>query len=75
MGSVGDCFGNAMIESFWSPMQVELGDRKRWRTRIELANAIFEYLEIWHKRQRHHTLPGMLTPIEFEARHQHQPVA
>jgi hypothetical protein len=31
-----------MIESFWSRMQVELLDRKRWRTRVELANAFFE---------------------------------
>ena len=46
MGSVGDCFDNAMTESLWSPMQVELGDRKLRHTRIELANAIFEYLEI-----------------------------
>ena len=42
MGSIGDCFDNAMIESFWSRMQVELLDRQRWKTRIELANAIFE---------------------------------
>jgi transposase InsO family protein len=75
MGSVGDCFDNAMIESFWSRMQVELLDRKRWHTRIELANAIFEYLEIWHNRQRRHTSLGMLTPVEFETRHQHQPAA
>ncbi len=75
MGSVGDCFDNAMVESFWSRMQVELLDRKRWHTRIELANAIFEYLEIWHNRQRRHTSLGMLTPIEFETRHQHQPAA
>ena len=75
MGSVGDCFDNAMVESFWSRMQVELLDRKRWHTRIELANAIFEYLEIWHNRQRRHTSLGMLTPIEFETRHQHKPAA
>ena len=75
MGSVGDCFDNAMIESFWSRTQVELLDRKRWHTRIELANAIFEYLEIWHNRQRRHTSLGMLTPVEFENRHQHKPAA
>jgi transposase InsO family protein len=40
MGSVGDCFDNAVTESFWSRMQVELLDRKRWSTRVELANAI-----------------------------------
>jgi putative transposase len=46
MGSVGDCFDDAVVESFWSRMQVELLDRQRWRTRVELANATFEYLEI-----------------------------
>jgi putative transposase len=70
MGSVGDCFDNAVIESFWSRMQVELLDRQRWRTRVELANAIFEYLEIFHNRQRRHSALGMLSPIEFENRHQ-----
>jgi putative transposase len=68
MGPVGDCYDNAMIESFWSRMQVELLDRQRWRTRIELANAIFEYLEVFHNRQRRHSALQMLTPIEFEQR-------
>jgi transposase InsO family protein len=68
MGSVGDCYDNAVIESFWARMQVELLDRKRWTTRIELANAIFEYLEIFHNRQRRHSALGMLTPAEFEDR-------
>ena len=49
-------------------MQVELLDRRRWRTRIELANAIVEYLEIFHNRQRRHSALGMLSPIEFETR-------
>jgi transposase InsO family protein len=66
MGSVGDCYDNAMIESFWSRMQVELLDRKRWRTRLELTTAIFEYLEIFHNRQRRHSALGMLTPVEYE---------
>lgn len=70
MGSVGDCFDNAMIESFWSRMQVELLNRQRWSTRLELTSAIFEYLEIFHNRQRRHSSLGMLTPVEFEARHQ-----
>jgi putative transposase len=70
MGSVGDCYDNSMMESFWSRMQVELLDRKRWNTRIELATAIFEYIEVFHNRQRRHSSLGMLTPIEFETRHQ-----
>jgi putative transposase len=61
---------NAMIESFSSRMQVELLDRKRWNTRVELATAIFEYIEIFHNLQRRHSALGMLTPIEFEARSQ-----
>lgn len=69
MGSIGDCYDNAMIESFWSRMQVELLDRKRWKTRVGLANAIFEYLEIFHNRQRRHSALGMLTPIEYEMQH------
>jgi putative transposase len=68
MGSVGDCFDNALMEAFWSRMQVELLDRQRWSTRVELANAIFEYLEIFHNRQRRHSSLGMVTPVEFEAR-------
>ena len=67
MGSVGDCYDNSMIESFWSRMQVELLDRKEWKTRVELANAMFDYLEIWHNRRRRHSQLGMLTPIEFDA--------
>jgi transposase InsO family protein len=75
MGSVGSCYDNAMIESFWSRMQVELLDRQSWRTRVELANAIFEYLEIFHNRQRRHSALGMITPVEFETRHQIETVA
>jgi transposase len=66
MGSIGDCYDNAMIGSFWSRMQVELLDRQRWSIRVELANAIFEYLEVFHNRQRRHSALQMLTPIEFE---------
>jgi transposase InsO family protein len=57
-----------MIESFWGRMQTELLNRRKRRTRIELANAIFEYLEIFHNRQRRHSALGMLTPIEYELR-------
>ena len=66
MGSVGDCYDNTMIESFWSRMQVELLDTKRWKTRVELSSAIFEYLEIFHNRQRRHSALGMMTPVEYE---------
>jgi transposase InsO family protein len=69
MGSVGDCYDNSMVEAFWGRMQVELLNRKKWRTRIELASAMFEYLEIFHNRKRRHSSLGMLTPIEYERVH------
>ncbi len=46
-------------------MQVELLNRARWRTRVELANAMFECLEVFHNRQRRHSALGMRTPIEY----------
>ena len=65
-GSIGDAFDNAMMESFWSTMQIELLDRRRWKTRVELSNAIFEYIEIFYNRRRRHSMIGYVSPIEFE---------
>ena len=57
---------NAMMEAFWARMQVELLNTRRWKTRVELANAIFKCIEVFHNRRRRHSSLGMLTPIEFE---------
>ena len=65
-GSVGDGLDNAMMESFWSSMQIELLNRKKWITRIELANAMFDYIEIFYNRRRRHSQINYRTPIEFE---------
>jgi len=65
-GTVGDGLDNAMMESFWSSMQIELLNRKKWKTRTELANAIFDYIEIFHNRQRRHSALEYKTPIEYE---------
>ena len=48
IGTVGDCYDNAMMESFWGTMQLELLDSKVWSTPDELANAIFEWIECWY---------------------------
>ena len=66
MGAIGSCYDNSMIESFWGRMQTELLDRQSWRTRLELANAIFEYLEMFHNRKRRHSRLGMRSPVEYE---------
>ncbi|MFI0350921.1 transposase [Actinomadura sp. 9N407] len=70
MGTVGDCFDNAMMESFWGTMQLELLDVKEWPSRAELAAAVFEWIECWYNPFRRHSSIGMLSPVTFEEQHQ-----
>jgi transposase InsO family protein len=65
-GSIGDPYDNAVAESFWGRLQTELLNRQRWNTRIELANAIFEYIEGFCNRRRRHSALGWQAPIDFE---------
>jgi hypothetical protein len=51
MGSIGNCYDNAVIELFWGRTRTELLNRQRWKTRLKLANRQFEYLDIFHNRQ------------------------
>lgn len=67
MGTVGDCYDNAMMESFWGTLQLEVLDTRTWETRAELANAIFEWIECWYNTERRHSSLGMLSPVDFEA--------
>lgn len=67
MGAVGSAYDNSMMESFWGRMQVELLNRRKWKTRIELATAIHDYIELWHNPRRRHSALGMRTPVELEA--------
>jgi putative transposase len=69
MGSVGDCYDNAMMESFWGTMQMELLDSRTWETRDQLANAIFEWIECWYNPNRRHSGIEMHSPATFEALH------
>ncbi|MFC8503818.1 integrase core domain-containing protein [Pedococcus sp. NPDC057267] len=69
MGRVASSVDNALIESFWSTMQRELLDRQSWSTRVQLASAIFEWIEGWYNPRRRHTSLGNLSPHEFEALH------
>ncbi len=75
MGTVGDAFDNAVIESFWARLQTELLNRRKWKTRVELSTALFEYFEIFHNRTRRHSSLGMLTPIEYEKVNNHTAAA
>lgn len=75
VGAVGAPFDNAMVEAFWARMQVELLNRQRWKTRVELASAIHDYIEIWHNTRRRHSALNMLTPLEYENQHQQRQLA
>lgn len=73
MGTIGDCYDNAMMESFWHTMQMELLDLTKWETRQQLGNAIFEWIECWYNPYRRHSSIGMLSPAEFERRYRESP--
>lgn len=66
-GSVGDCYDNAVVESFFASLKVELVDRQVWPGRDAARQAIFEYVEVWYNRQRRHSTLGYLAPVAFEA--------
>lgn len=56
-------------------MQIELLNRRKWTTRVELAKATFEYIEIFHDRQRRHSALAYRTPIEHELLSEQDPIA
>jgi putative transposase len=66
MGSIGDAFDNAVAESFFHTLQLELLDEYHWDTRDQLANAIFDWIECWYNPRRRHSYVGMLSPIDYE---------
>lgn len=68
MGSVGDCYDNAMMESFFSSLEAEVLDRNRFRTREEARIAVFSWLAGWYNARRRHSGIGYLSPQEFESR-------
>jgi putative transposase len=68
MGSVGDCYDNAMAESFNATLECELLDRHRFRTQREAAAAIFDFIEGWYNSHRKHSALGYLSPDSFERR-------
>ena len=66
MGSRGDCFDNAVAESFFATLKKELIHRRAWPTKAELRGEVFEYIEVFYNRQRRHKRLGQLSPNEYE---------
>ncbi len=75
MGSVGDCFDNAMCESFFASLECELIDRYTFRTRREARIAVFRWIEAWYNPLRRHSGIGRMSPVNFERSHLFNPVA
>lgn len=65
-GSVGDCFDNAVAESFFATLKVELLHRGEWPTRDAAKSAIFRFIETWYNTRRRHSTLGYLSPSAFE---------
>jgi putative transposase len=74
MGSIGDCYDNAMAESFFATLETELIDRSDWATRSEAKAAVFDYIEVFYNRIRRHSSLGKLSPEQFEERYRSNPV-
>ena len=69
MGSVGDCYDNAVTESFFATLECELLDQSRFATRSQARTAVFDYLEGFYNRIRRHSTLDYLSPADFERRH------
>jgi len=66
MSRLGNCWDNAVVESFFATLKAELAADSRWKTREEAKRAVVEYIEVWYNRKRRHQTLGYLTPAQYE---------
>jgi putative transposase len=69
------CWDNAVAESFFSSLKLELTDRRPWATRAQVRRAVVDYIEVFFNRRRLHSSLNYLTPAEYEARIHHHKAA
>jgi len=67
MSRTGNCYDNAAMESFWSTLKTELVYHETFATREMARQAIFEYVEVFHNRERRHSSIGYISPESLEA--------
>jgi len=67
MSRRGNCYDNAMMESFWATLKTELIYQERYATRQQARQSIFEYIEVFYNRKRLHSALGYQSPESFEA--------
>jgi putative transposase len=66
MSRKGDCWDNAVAESFFATLKKELPESRKWRTRDQARSDVFEFIEVWYNRQRRHSTLGYRSPEEYE---------
>ena len=66
MSGKGDCYDNAVAESFFATLEFELLMKHDWHTRAEARRAIFRYIETWYNRKRRHSSLGYVSPMAYE---------
>ena len=67
MSAKGDCYDNAVAESFFATLEHELLSTARFATHLDAKRALFEFIEVWYNRQRRHTSIGSVSPARYEA--------
>ena len=67
MSGKGDCWDNAVAESFWATLKNELVNHHQYATREQARQSIFEYIEVFYNRKRLHSSLGYQSPEAFEA--------
>jgi putative transposase len=67
MSRLGDCWDNAVVESFFATLKTELARDAKWKTRGEARLAVIDYIEVWYNRKRRHQTLGYLTPARYES--------
>jgi transposase InsO family protein len=73
MSRKGNCYDNAVSESFFATLKGELVEQQQYRSRDDARRSIFEYIECYYNRQRMHSTLGYLCPVDYEQQwHQHQ---
>ena len=68
MSRTGNCYDNAVAESFFATLKRELIERREWPTQQEVRAAVFEWVEVFYNRKRLHSTLGYLSPLDFERR-------